>query len=81
MGYAADWSDAVQSVGSLHAVYSVEYRSFVSQLGKLPEEANALIRTFDGIRTVEEAIAKSDVDDLQALQLIGPLVEAEVLQP
>ena len=80
MGYAADWSDAVQSVGSLHAVYSVEYRSFVSQLGKLPEEANALIRTFDGIRTVEEAIAKSDVNDLQALQLIGPLVEAEVLQ-
>lgn len=80
MAYAADWADAVQQVGSLHAVYSVEYRSFVSQLGKLPEEANALIRTFDGIRTVEEAIAKSDVDDLAALQLIAPLVEAEVLQ-
>lgn len=80
MAFAADWTDAVGALGSLSAVYTVEYRSFVAQLGKLPEETNALIRTFDGIRTVEEAIAKSDIDDLVAVQLIAPLVEAEVLQ-
>jgi CheY-like chemotaxis protein/tetratricopeptide (TPR) repeat protein len=80
MGYAAEWADAIEVVGSMSAVYTVEYRSFVAQLGKLPEETNALIRTFDGVRTVEEAIARSEIDDLRAVQLIAPLVEAEVLQ-
>lgn len=80
MTYAAEWADAVAAVGSLSAIYTVEYRSFVAQLGELPAETNSLIRTFDGIRTVEEAIAKSDIDDLTAIQLISPLVDAEVLQ-
>ncbi|MCB9521303.1 MAG: response regulator [Myxococcales bacterium] len=65
----------------LGAVYTVEYRSFVANLGKLPEGANALVRLFDGKRTLGAAIAESGVDPALAADLVPTLVAADVLRP
>jgi DNA-binding response OmpR family regulator/tetratricopeptide (TPR) repeat protein len=80
VGYAATWGEAASRVGPLEKVYTVEYRSFVAQLGQLPPEVNSLIRLFDGIRSLEEAVALSEVDDLLALQMVGQLQTARILR-
>lgn len=63
------------------AVFTVEYRSFVANLGNLPPAANVLIRMFDGKRTLEQAVADSGIDETTALELVPLLIDAEVLQP
>lgn len=65
----------------LGAVYTVEYRSFVANLGKLPEGANALVRLFDGKRSLGAAIAESGVDPALAADLVPTLIAADVLRP
>lgn len=63
------------------AVFTVEYRSFVASMGDLPEEANAVIRMFDGKRTLAEAVADCDVDDEICRGMIPRLIEIGVLSP
>ena len=65
----------------LEAVFTVEYRSFVAHLGDLPEEANAVIRLFDGKRTMGDVIDQADVDPKLTRELMPLLIAAEVLQP
>ncbi len=63
------------------AVFTVEYRSFVASMGELPEEANSVIRMFDGKRTLAQAIADCDVDDDICRGMIPRLIEVGVLSP
>lgn len=63
----------------MDAVFSVQYRSFVANLGNLPAAANAVIRCFDGKRSLREALEIAPVDREQALAMIPVLIEAEVL--
>ncbi len=65
----------------LGAVYTVEYRSFVAQLGKLPDETNAVIRLFDGKRTVADVIEAAGIDEAKATEVLTPLLAADVLRP
>ncbi len=77
--YADEWRALMHGAGSLDTVYTVEYRSFVSQIGDLPLEVNSLIRMFDGIRTLEEAIYDAEISDLVALRVVERLVADEIL--
>ena len=77
--YADEWRALLPGAGSLDTVYTVEYRSFVSQIGDLPLEVNSLIRMFDGIRTLEEAIYDAEISDLVALRVVERLVDDEIL--
>lgn len=63
------------------AVFTVEYRSFVASIGDLPEDANAVIRMFDGKRTLKEAIADCEVADDVCRAMIPQLLELGVLSP
>jgi tetratricopeptide (TPR) repeat protein len=63
------------------AVFTVEYRSFVASMGDLPEEANSVIRMFDGKRTLAQAIADCDVADDICRGMIPRLIEIGVLSP
>ncbi len=79
--YASEWEEARRDVGPLDAVYHIEYRSFVGTLGPEVESINGLVRMFDGLRTLEEAIALSDMSDVVALRVVKKLLDAEILQP
>ena len=63
------------------AVFTVEYRSFVASMGDLPEDANSVIRMFDGKRTLAQAIADCDVADDICRAMIPQLIELGVLSP
>ena len=78
--HAAEYHELLPQVGDGTTVYQVEYRSFATQLGTLPPEANTLIRMFDGHRTLEQAIAQAEVPDLVAMKLVKTLLDANVLE-
>jgi CheY-like chemotaxis protein len=79
VSYNELWETAAARLASVDTVYTVEYRSFVGRLGSMPEEANIVVRVFDGIRTVREAVAACELDDLAALRVVPLLLDAGVL--
>lgn len=79
VAYSETWDTAAARLDSVDTVYTVEYRSFVGRLGSMPEEANIVVRVFDGIRTVREAVAACELDDLAALRVVPLLLDAGVL--
>lgn len=79
MAYADAWETAATAVPDIDGVYDVEYRSFVSSVGDLPPEVNQVVRTFDGLRTLREAIADNELDDVAALELVPKLMESGTL--
>ncbi|MBU6160907.1 MAG: DUF4388 domain-containing protein [Myxococcales bacterium] len=79
VAYNETWEAAAARLESVDTVYTVEYRSFVGRLGSMPEEANIVVRVFDGIRTVREAVAACELDDLAALRVVPLLLDAGVL--
>lgn len=79
VSYNETWETAAARLASIDTVYTVEYRSFVGRLGSMPEDANIVVRVFDGIRTVREAVAACELDDLAALRVVPLLLDAGVL--
>ena len=81
LSYADEWKKVASALPSLEDVYQVEYRSFVTSAGDLPEGVDAIIRTFDGFRTVREAVAVNETDDLTALRAVPALLSHDILSP
>ncbi len=81
LAYADEWKQVASALPSLEDVYQVEYRSFVTSAGDLPDGVDAIIRTFDGFRTVREAVSVNETDDLTALRAVPALLTHDILSP
>lgn len=68
-----EWNRICEQLPGLDAVFEVDYEELADRLAELPDEANALLRMFDGRRTALDVIDDADLPDLVALGLLSRL--------
>ena len=61
-------------------VFAVDYPMLLQRLSDLPDEVNAVLRLFDGQRTVQQILESSAIDDLSTLAVIERLLGEGVLR-
>ena len=68
-----EWGRIVEQLPSLDRVFELEYDLLAERLAEIPDDVNALLRLFDGRRTLEQVIEEADYDDLAAAGVISKL--------
>jgi CheY-like chemotaxis protein len=68
-----EWGRIVEQLPALDRVFELEYGLLAERLAEIPDDVNALIRLFDGRRTLEQVIEEADYDDLAAAGVISKL--------
>ena len=70
---------AGQSV-NLDAVLGIEFPALARALPSLPDAANAIVRLFDGLRTVRQVVLDSAQDELLTLQVTQRLMALSIIK-
>ena len=65
----------------MQAQLAVDVPRLEANLAELPDELNAVVRAFDGTRTLRAALDRVPMDDLSAMAAVQRLVEAGILRP
>ncbi len=65
----------------LDAVLAVDFASLATALPQLPDGVNAVVRLFDGHRSVREVLVDSSLSELLTLEITTRLFELEVIRP
>ena len=68
-----EWGRLSEQLPGLDIRFEIDARELTSRLGDVPDEHNAILRLFDGRRTVMEVIDASDYGDLECLEVIAKL--------
>ncbi|MCB9529597.1 MAG: DUF4388 domain-containing protein [Myxococcales bacterium] len=68
-----EWNRVGEQLPPLDTVFEVDYAELADRLAELPDEANTLLRLFDGRRTALDAIDDAALPDLDALVLLSRL--------
>lgn len=72
--------EAVSARLALHRVFEVNYRKLADHLRDLPDEVNAVIRLFDGYRTLLDVVDDSALAPSDTVQVIEKLQEQELIR-
>jgi CheY-like chemotaxis protein len=75
------WRELLESMPPLETVFVVDFRALSRHIGALPEPVTALLRLFDGRRTMARVVHDSDLGDLPALTVIHGLLDERFLAP
>ena len=62
------------------SIFAVDYAKLADRLADLPDEVNGVIRSFDGRRTLREAVDLSPVDDRSTLLVVRRLAADGILR-
>jgi len=80
-----EWGRIVEQLPALDKVFEIDYALLADRLAEIPDDVNALLRLFDGRRTLDAVIEEADYDDLAAAGVISKLffegIIKEVLVP
>ena len=68
-----EWGRIVEQLPALDRVFEINYSLLAERLAEIPDDVNALLRLFDGRRTLEQVIEEADYDDLAAAGVISKL--------
>lgn len=68
-----EWTRLIDSLPPLEAVFEVDYFVLAEKLADIPDEVNAILRLFDGRRSLLKVIEDSDFPDLEAISVIARL--------
>jgi CheY-like chemotaxis protein len=68
-----EWGRIVEQLPSLDRVFEIDYPLLGERLAEIPDDVNALLKLFDGRRTLEQVIEEADYDDLAAAGVISKL--------
>jgi len=68
-----EWGRLLEQLPNLEARFEVDVKELASRLGEIPDEHNAILRLFDGRRTLMEVIDASAFGDLETLEVIAKL--------
>ncbi len=68
-----EWGRIVEQLPALDRVFGIDYPLLAERLAEIPDDVNALLRLFDGRRTLEQVIDEADYDDLAAAGVISKL--------
>lgn len=70
---ADQWSKLLEQLPALETVFDVDFQQLGERLGDIPDEVNAVLRLFDGERSLLRVLDECDYDDIEALTIIGRL--------
>jgi hypothetical protein len=68
-----EWGRIVEQLPSLDKAFEIDYALLADRLAEIPDEVNALLRLFDGRRSLDQVIEEADYDDLAAAGVISKL--------
>jgi CheY-like chemotaxis protein len=68
-----EWGRIVEQLPALDKVFEIDYALLAERLAEIPDDVNALLRLFDGRRTLDQVIEAADYDDLAAAGVISKL--------
>jgi len=68
-----EWGRIVEQLPSLDRSFEIDYTLLGDRLAEIPDDVNALLRLFDGRRTLEQVIDEADYDDLAAAGVVSKL--------
>jgi CheY-like chemotaxis protein len=68
-----EWGRMLEQLPPLETIFQIDYRQLAERLSEIPDEVNALLRLFDGHRTLSRVVEDSNFEDLAALGIISKL--------
>jgi len=68
-----EWGRMLEQLPPVETIFEIDYRKLAERLSEIPDEVNALLRLFDGKRTLSRVVEDSDFEDLAALEVISKL--------
>ena len=68
-----EWNRLLEQIPSLETCFEIDYRELADRLAEIPDEVNAILKKFDGKRTLLEVVDQSAFGDLEALSVISKL--------
>ncbi len=68
-----EWGRMLEQLPALETVFEIDYRQLAERLSEIPDEVNALLRLFDGRRSLTRVVEDSNFEDLAALGIISKL--------
>ena len=68
-----EWGRIQEQIPALTTVFRIDYAELSERLAELPDELNALLRLFDGRRSLMEVIDNAEHGDLETLEVISKL--------
>jgi len=68
-----EWGRMLEQLPPLTTVFDVDYHVLADRLGEIPDEVNAILRLFDGKRTLIQVVDDCDCGDLPALSTVSKL--------
>lgn len=68
-----EWGRMLEQLPALDTKFEVDYHELSDRLSEIPDEINAILRIFDGKRTLLDVVDDSLFDDLEALGIISKL--------
>ncbi|MCG5054037.1 MAG: response regulator [Myxococcales bacterium] len=74
-----EWARLLETLPPLETVFEVDYQALAERLADIPDEVNALLRLFDGRRSLLQVIEDGDFSDLEALAIVCRLRDDKVI--
>jgi CheY-like chemotaxis protein len=68
-----EWGRIVEQLPSLDRIFEIDYALLAERLAEIPDDVNALLKLFDGRRSLDQVIEEADYDDLAAAGVISKL--------
>ncbi|WP_242361268.1 response regulator [Anaeromyxobacter sp. SG17] len=75
-----EWGRIVEQLPALDKVFEIDDALLGERLAEIPDDVNALLRLFDGRRTLEHVVEEADYDDLAAAGVISKLFFEGILR-
>ncbi len=68
-----EWGRQLEQLPALDTIFEVDHEQLVERLNEVPDELNAILRLFDGRRTLLDVIDESPFEDLSTLSTVSKL--------
>ena len=75
-----EWGRIVERLPSLDRVFELDYGLLADRLAEIPDDVNALLRLFDGRRSLARIIEEADYDDLAAAGVLSKLYYEKIIR-
>jgi hypothetical protein len=80
MRRAEEWGRIVEHL-PLDRVFQIDYRLLSDRLAEIPDDANEILRLFDGRRTLAQVIEEAGHEDLAGARILSRLFVEKIIQP
>jgi len=80
MEKAEAWEQLVPNLPPFERIYEVDLLQMADKILALPDEVKAVLRLFDGIRSLAQVINDAPIGELESLQIIEKLLETKALK-